>query len=44
MLCGRPVVDETSGSMAHYVEAFEFVAEFEILLLGTNANVKYKSS
>ena len=26
------------------VEAFVFVTEFEILLLGTNADVKYKSS
>ena len=26
------------------VEAFVFVAEFEIRLLGTNADVKYKSS
>lgn len=30
--------------VAHNVEAFVFVAEFEILLLGTNADVKYKSS
>ena len=30
--------------MAANVEAFVFVAEFEILLLGTNADVKYKSS
>ena len=27
-----------------YVEAFVFVAEFEIRQLGTNADVKYKSS
>ena len=27
-----------------YVEAFVFVAEFEIRLPGTNADVKYKSS
>lgn len=30
--------------MAHNVEAFVFVAEFGIRQLGTNADVKYKSS
>jgi hypothetical protein len=30
--------------MATNVEAFVFVAEFEIRLPGTNADVKYKSS
>jgi len=30
--------------MTHNVEAFVFVAEFEIRQLGTNADVKYKSS
>jgi len=30
--------------MAANVEAFVFVAEFEIRLLCTNADVKYKSS
>jgi hypothetical protein len=30
--------------MAGNVEAFVFVAEFEIRQLGTNADVKYKSS
>jgi hypothetical protein len=30
--------------MAYNVEAFVFVAEFEIRQLGTNADVKYKSS
>jgi hypothetical protein len=30
--------------MALNVKAFVFVAEFEIRLLGTNADVKYKSS
>lgn len=31
-------------NIAHNVTAFVFVAEFEICLLGTNADVKYKSS
>jgi hypothetical protein len=30
--------------MTANVKAFVFVAEFEIRLLGTNADVKYKSS
>lgn len=35
---------EVCYEIAANVEAFVFVAEFEIRLLGTNANVKYKSS
>ncbi len=33
-----------SNNMAANVEAFVFLAEFEIRQLGTNADVKYKSS
>jgi hypothetical protein len=32
------------SKLAHNVKAFAFVAEFENRLLGTNADVKYKSS
>jgi hypothetical protein len=35
---------ESFIKIAAYVEAFVFVAEFEIRQHGTNANAKYKSS
>ena len=52
--CGVAAITEASknkytklslrSAMPHNVEAFVFVAEFEIRLPGTNADVKYKSS
>jgi len=38
------MVARLSFRLAYNVEAFVFVAEFEIRLPGTNADVKYKSS
>lgn len=35
---------EISVAITNNVEAFVFVAEFEIRLRGTNADVKYKNS
>ena len=38
------VIDMSRPTMTANVKAFVFVAEFEIRLHGTNADVKYKNS